>query len=96
MQAIVQNKVTSDLPSSPTPFNDDWKHLVGLELADPDFGSPGAIDLLLGTELFVQIVLHGRQFGPHGSPMALKPTLDGFLVALFTASSSRMRRLVAW
>ena len=60
------------LPSSPTPFNDKWKHLQGLELADPDFGTPGAIDLLLGTEIFGQVVLHGRRFGPHGSPMALK------------------------
>ena len=72
VQAIVLNKVTSDLPSSPTPFNDNWKQLVGLELADPDFGSPRTIDLLLGTELFGQILLHGLQFGPHGSPMALK------------------------
>ena len=52
VHAIVLRKVTSDLPSSPTPFNDKWKHLSGLELADPDFGTPGAIDLLLGTEIF--------------------------------------------
>ena len=72
VQAIVLRKVTSDLPSSPTPFNDKWKHLQGLELADLDFGTPGAIDLLLGTEIFGQVVLHGWRFGPRGSPMALK------------------------
>ena len=72
VQALVLRKVTSDLPSSPTPFNDKWKHLSGLELADPEFGTPGAIDLLLGTEIFGQVVLHGRRFGPRGSPTALK------------------------
>ena len=72
VQAIVLHRVTSDLRSSPTPFNDNWKHLSGLELADPDFGTPGAIDLLLGTEIFGQVVLHGRRFGPRGSPTALK------------------------
>jgi len=72
VQAIVLRKVTSDLPSSPTPLNDKWKHLSGLELADPDFGTPGTIDLLLGTEVFGQVVLNGRRFGPRGSPTALK------------------------
>ena len=72
MQAIVLHKVTSNLPSSPTPFNDSWKCLIGLELVDPDFRSPGTIDLLLGKEVFGQIVLRGQRFGPRGSPMALK------------------------
>ena len=72
VQAVVLCKVTSDLPSSPTPFNNNWKHLSGLALADPGFRTPGAIDLLLGMEVFGQVVLHGRQFGPWGSPTALK------------------------
>ena len=45
---------------------------MGLELADPDFGTLGAIDLLLGAEVFGQVVLHGRRVGPRGSPMVLK------------------------
>ena len=72
VQAIVLHKVTSDLSSSPTPFNDKWKHLQGLELADPDFRTPEAIDLLLVTEIFSQAVLHRRRFGPRRLPMVLK------------------------
>ena len=45
---------------------------MALELADPEFGTPGAIDLLLGTEVFGKVVLNGRRFGPRGSPSALK------------------------
>ena len=66
VQAIVQRKVTSNLPSSLTPFDGKWKHLSGLELADPDFRTPEAIDLLFGTEVFSQVVLHGRWSGPRG------------------------------
>ena len=70
-------KVSSDLPLSPTPFNDQWKHLKGLELADLHFGTPGAIDLFLGTEIFGQNVLHGGRFGHHRFPVALKMILHG-------------------
>ena len=82
MQAIVLRKVTSDLPSSPTPFNDKRKYmyLQELELADSDFGTPGAIDLLLGMEVFGQVVLHGQRFGPRGSPMVLK-TFFGWVLS---------------
>ena len=72
-------KVTSDLLSSPTPFNDKWKHLSGLELADPDFGTPGASNLLLGTEVFGQVVLHNRRFELRGSPTALKTHFEWVL-----------------
>ena len=30
MEAIVLPKVTSDMPSCSMPFNEKWKHLVGL------------------------------------------------------------------
>ena len=68
VQAIV---LLSHLGSAfkPHPFDDKWKHLSGLELSDPDFGTPGAIDLLLGTKVFGQV---GWRFGPHGSPTVLK------------------------
>ena len=71
VQAIVLRIVTSDLPLSPTSLNGKWKQLKRLELADPDFETPGAIDLVLGTEIFSQVVLHCRQFGRQGSLMAL-------------------------
>ena len=55
VQATVQRKVIADLLFSPM-------HLKGLELADPDFGTPEAIDLV-GTEIFGQVVVHGWRFG---------------------------------
>lgn len=48
--AVVVPKVTCDLPFSPIPFKEGWSHLSDLELADPVFGQPGRIDLLLWVD----------------------------------------------
>ena len=40
-------------------------------LADPDFRTPGSVDLLLGAGVFIQTVLNGWQAGPLGSPWAI-------------------------
>jgi hypothetical protein len=57
-----------------------WNHLNGLQLADPDFGCPGSIDVLLGVDVFVGTVLQGRRAGPPGSPAALE-TEFGWVLA---------------
>ena len=59
--AVVIPRVTCDLPLRTVHFNAEWKHLFGLRLADPDFGRPGRIDILLGVDVFVQALLHGRR-----------------------------------
>ena len=69
-----------ELPSRPVPFKSEWSHLKGLQLADPDFGRPGPIDLLLGMDVFVDILLTGRRLGQHGTPSAFRHTLDGCLL----------------
>ena len=51
LSAVVVPKVTCDLPLSPVPFDPSWQHLSGLPLADPGYGKPGRIDLLLGVEV---------------------------------------------
>lgn len=70
--AIVLPKVTGDLPVSPVPFDPTWTDLVGLPLADPGFGEPKSVDVLLSVEVFVDILRHGRRTGPTGSPVALE------------------------
>ena len=90
VQVIMLCKVSSDLPLSPTPFNGQWKHL---ELADLYFGTHGAIDLFLGTEVFGQDVLNGWWFGHRRLPMALNMILHGCEVALLTLKNSTVQRL---
>ena len=72
VNAVIVPRVTCDLPSQPVPFKTEWSHLADLALADPDFGRPGKIDLLLGVEVFSEVVHQGRRSGMPGSPSAFE------------------------
>ena len=86
--AVIVPRVTCDLPLHPVPFNSKWDHLARIQLADPGFGSPGKIDLLLGVEVFVEVMRHGRQSGVPGSPLAFE-TDFGWVLAGGTDSCSQ-------
>ena len=78
--AIIVPKVTRDLPFSPIPLKENWDHIADLDLADPDFGTPCKVDLLLGIDVFVNVTRHGRRHGPPGTPVAFE-TLFGWVLA---------------
>ncbi len=65
--------VTCDLPIQPVQFN---THLDDLKLADPDFGQPVRIDVLLGIDVYTDAMQHGRRSGPPGSPAAFETIFD--------------------
>ena len=64
MKTSVLPKVTADLPTIPVSPVTKWKHLSGLELADPNYGTPAQVDILLGGKVFSIAVLRGWRFGP--------------------------------
>ena len=72
VSAVIVPRVTCDLPSQHIPFKVEWNHLSDLTLADPDFGQPGKIDILLGVEVFSEVVRQGRRSGKPGSPSAFE------------------------
>ena len=80
VNAFIVPRVTCDLPLHPVPFESSWDHLSNIDLADPDFGRPGRIDLLLGVDIFTEVLLQGQQSGPPGSPVALE-TQFGWVLA---------------
>ena len=61
--AVIVPKVTCDLPMAPVAFDLIWSHLNDITLADPGFGQPGRIDVLLGADIFVDILCDGRRKG---------------------------------
>lgn len=76
---VIVPQVTCDLPLHPIPINHGWNHLFDLQLADPDFRQPGRIDLLLGVDIFAEVILYGRRSGLSGTPIAFsKYNLDGY------------------
>ena len=54
--AIIVPKVTCNLPISSIYSDHDWKHLSGIPLADANFDSPGKVDILLGVDIFVEVI----------------------------------------
>ena len=80
VEAMVLPKVTSDLPLHLVPLDGRWQHLWGLQLANPESGSPGNIDVLLGADVFSDVLLHGRRSGPPGSPTVIE-TCFGWVLA---------------
>ena len=49
--------VTSDLPTVPVFPVGDLPHIMGLQLADPDYFNPGRIDILLGADMAPKIMV---------------------------------------
>ena len=52
VEAVILPEVTTEVPLTSMPFNNCWKHLSNLQLADPDFGTLGNIDFILGAKVF--------------------------------------------
>ena len=66
--------------------------MAHIQLADPGFGDPGKIDLLLGVEIFVEVIRHGRRSGVSGSPIALEIEF-GWVLAGDTLSYSPTQQI---
>ena len=56
---------------------------MSLQLADQDFGCPGRIDILLGVDVYVESLSHGRRSGRPGSPVAFE-TIYGCVLSVRT------------
>ena len=78
--AVVVPRVTCDLPLHPISFDLKWRHLEGIPLADPDFCLSRRIDILLGVDIFVEVLCQGHRIGAPGSPSAFE-TEFGWVVA---------------
>ena len=67
---------------------ESWPHLEGLRLADPYFLCPRKIEVLLGAEVYAQILRDGLRHGPPGTPTA-QNTSVGWII--FGAINSQPR-----
>ena len=80
VSAIIVPKVTCDLPTQTVAYDPRWGHLKSITLADPEFGRPDKIDLLLGVDIYAEVMMHGRRVGMTGSPTAFE-TSFGWVLA---------------
>lgn len=63
--------------------------LDSLQLADPNFHEPGKIDVLLGADVYEDIMLHGLIKGINGLPMAQQTELGWILSGKNTSNNKQ-------
>jgi len=83
--AYVLNRLTTSIPS--IQIHNAWPYLNDLQLADPQFNSPGKIEIILGADIYSQIIEEGLIRGPLKAPTAQCTTL-GWIV--FDSTNSKI------
>ena len=86
IQIIAPNSINSNINSiaGTTPPSKldttSWKIPKDIKLADEQFNQPGGIDLLIGADLFYEILQSGRRIRPGNFPV-LQQTVLGWTVS---------------
>ena len=80
LQAAVVSTVTNDLPAQEISPVDELPHLMGLGLADPSFHTPGRIDILLGADVYPQIMVKQPMITGAVSDPAAQETIFGWAI----------------
>eukprot|EP00794_Sanderia_malayensis_P010236 gene10236-11286_t len=78
VSAIVLPSLTRQLPSTSIPLG-EWPHLSSLKLADPEFNTSKPIDMLLGVDVYQDIIKTGVILGPRNTPSA-QETIFGWVL----------------
>ncbi|XP_057329785.1 uncharacterized protein LOC130670399 [Microplitis mediator] len=92
LDAHILPKITTHIPSVVV-ANQDWTHINNLELADPDFLTPGPVDILIGADN-LRSILKSPRLVMRGSsePMAIH-TVFGWAVLGQASTASQLRPL---
>lgn len=78
INAYILGSITNMLPPQPIELK-NWNHLENLQLADPTYGQPGPVDVLLGADTYPSIIQNGVMKGSPGEPIAQQTTL-GYII----------------
>ena len=92
LEAHILPKVTCLQPT--IMLNNDWPHLKQLNLADPEFHMPAHIDILIGADLFFDILRPGSVPGQDGCPRAIC-TVFGWIMSGKTSHQNSHNHLVS-
>ncbi|XP_046602575.1 uncharacterized protein LOC124296586 [Neodiprion lecontei] len=87
VEALVLPRLTSYLPSFRL-LVEDWPHLRGLNLADPSFAHPSQIDVILGADIYSNIIGQGVRRGAPGTPIAQETQFGWVLSGCVSAKAA--------
>ncbi|XP_020296239.1 uncharacterized protein LOC109861137 [Pseudomyrmex gracilis] len=88
--AYIFPKLTSALPAASL-ASSTWPHLRNLPLADPEFMKPGNIDIIIGAEMYGQLLEGSIRKGPSDAPIA-QLTKFGWIISGPTNAISANRK----
>lgn len=86
VRAYILPKLTTSIPSC-SHNKDSWSHLKSLTLADPEFHKTGTIDLIIGAEVYSQIIEEGIIKGVPNTPIAQSTKL-GWIISGATSHNT--------
>ncbi|XP_050520046.1 uncharacterized protein LOC126893679 [Daktulosphaira vitifoliae] len=88
IDALILNRITGPLPSERV-WNDNWSHLNYLTLADPDYAKSLPVDILLGADVFPQLLTGQKKEGKDGGPIALSTVFGWVLMGKTSTTNDR-------
>ncbi|GFT71847.1 integrase catalytic domain-containing protein [Trichonephila clavipes] len=78
VNALVVKELTCNLPNFIV-SKFDWPHINGLQLADPSFYISRPVDMILGADVFFDLIMYGKTSGTKNQPSALNSKLGWLL-----------------
>ncbi|XP_049315629.1 uncharacterized protein LOC125779111 [Bactrocera dorsalis] len=86
--AFIIDSITSMAPSTNIDIRTSH-HLRDLCLADPEFGIPGPVELLIGADIWPALVLNDVVVGSHNEPCALHTRLGWVVLGPVASNESK-------
>ncbi|UYV72095.1 hypothetical protein LAZ67_9001801 [Cordylochernes scorpioides] len=75
-KALIVKDLSNKIPNFYT-HNPVWPHLNNLKFADPEFYIPRPIDIIIGADLYLDLIEPGSIKGPRDTPSAMNSKLVG-------------------
>ena len=89
VQALVLPKLSSYKPPT-VPNQNDFNHLQGLRLADPAYVTDAHVEVLLGANVYAEIIQEGIVKGLLHQPVALNSKLGWLIIGNVSSADSRV------
>lgn len=91
VEVFILSKLTSYLPEVNS-CDDNWNHIRNLPLADPDYKSSKEIEILLGADIYNQVIQNGLIKGSINDPVAQCTSLGWILTCCRSGSMMKASR----
>ena len=88
LECLVLPSISGHIPASYV-ATQDWNIPRELILADPEFNTPGPIDMLIGAEVFFSVLKQGKQVRPGPYPILQDTELGWILAGRFETPEHR-------